>query len=55
MRIFFLPTSVLLPVDAWMNLFNCSDELKLVPQRVQNKKLSKLMSEFANGIYGELD
>ncbi|GJM91573.1 hypothetical protein PR202_ga07956 [Eleusine coracana subsp. coracana] len=32
-----------------------SDELKVIPQRIQNKKLSKLMVEFANGIYGELD
>ncbi|KAL6641517.1 hypothetical protein ACP70R_019698 [Stipagrostis hirtigluma subsp. patula] len=32
-----------------------SDELKVIPQRIQNKKLSKLMAEFANGIYGELD
>ncbi|KAL6905393.1 hypothetical protein ACP4OV_002994 [Aristida adscensionis] len=32
-----------------------SDELKVIPQRIQNKKLSKLMMEFANGIYGELD
>ncbi|TVU31539.1 hypothetical protein EJB05_23226 [Eragrostis curvula] len=32
-----------------------SDELKVIPQRIQSKKLSKLMVEFANGIYGELD
>ncbi|CAN6305750.1 unnamed protein product [Urochloa humidicola] len=32
-----------------------SDELKVIPQRIQNKKLSKLMLEFASGVYGELD
>ncbi|CAM0956032.1 unnamed protein product [Alopecurus aequalis] len=32
-----------------------SDELKVVPQRIQNKKLNKLMVEFANAIYGDLD
>jgi len=33
----------------------CSDELKVIPQRIQNKKLNKLMLEFASGVYGELD
>ncbi|CAD6204609.1 unnamed protein product [Miscanthus lutarioriparius] len=32
-----------------------SDELKVIPQRIQNKKLNKLMLEFASGVYGELD
>jgi len=32
-----------------------SDELKVIPQRIQNKKLNKLMLEFAGGVYGELD
>lgn len=32
-----------------------SDELKVIPQRIQDKKLNKLMVEFASGIYGELD
>jgi hypothetical protein len=59
---FFLPFTrqinecvVFVLTCGWMNLFNCSDELKLIPQRIQNKKLSKLMSEFTNGVYGELD
>ncbi|XP_047094074.1 cinnamoyl-CoA reductase-like SNL6 [Lolium rigidum] len=30
-----------------------SDELKVVPQRIQNKKLNKLMVEFASAIYEE--
>jgi hypothetical protein len=33
--------------------FGCSDELKVVPQRIQNKKLNKLMVEFASAIYEE--
>ncbi|KAK8445368.1 hypothetical protein SEVIR_9G314100v4 [Setaria viridis] len=32
-----------------------SDELKVIPQRIQNKKLNKLMLEFSSGVYGELD
>lgn len=32
-----------------------SDELKVIPQRIQGKKLNKLMLEFASGVYGELD
>nr|CAB3495158.1 unnamed protein product [Digitaria exilis] len=32
-----------------------SDELKVIPQRIQNKKINKLMLEFASGVYGELD
>lgn len=32
-----------------------SDELKVIPQRIQNKKLNKLMVEFASAIYGDLD
>ncbi|WVZ57776.1 hypothetical protein U9M48_008119 [Paspalum notatum var. saurae] len=32
-----------------------SDELKVIPQRIQNKKLNKLMMEFESGVYGELD
>uniref|UniRef100_A0ACD5THT2 Uncharacterized protein n=1 Tax=Avena sativa TaxID=4498 RepID=A0ACD5THT2_AVESA len=32
-----------------------SDELKVIPQRIQSKKLSKLMVEFASDIYGDLD
>ncbi|RLN17512.1 cinnamoyl-CoA reductase 1-like [Panicum miliaceum] len=32
-----------------------SDELKVISQRIQNKKLNKLMLEFASGVYGELD
>jgi hypothetical protein len=27
-----------------------SDELKVIPQRIQNKKLNKLMLEFASGV-----
>ncbi|VAH05640.1 cinnamoyl-CoA reductase-like SNL6 [Triticum dicoccoides] len=32
-----------------------SDELKVIPQRIQNKKLNNLMVEFASAIYGDLD
>ncbi|PWZ13310.1 Cinnamoyl-CoA reductase-like SNL6 [Zea mays] len=32
-----------------------SDELKVIPKRIQGKKLNKLMLEFASGVYGELD
>lgn len=35
--------------------FDCSDELKVIPQRIQNKKLNNLMVEFASAIYGDLD
>jgi hypothetical protein len=28
-----------------------SDELKVIPQRIQGKKLNKLMLEFASGVY----
>ena len=36
-------------------MFFYSDELRVIPQRIQNKKLNKLMLEFAGGVYGELD
>ena len=33
-----------------IDFFFGSDELKVIPQRIQNKKLNKLMLEFASGV-----
>lgn len=39
----------------FFSFFVSSDELKVIPQRIQNNKLNKLMLEFTSGVYGELD